>query len=98
LFKDFEHIIQVASYLSSSMISGGHIYYLDGFYYMLFEAHELNDKKKGDIIAILSEFASPSMITSPRIKEYGKRIIPQDAAQQLMTCYHHSCFSSRNRF
>lgn len=90
LFKDFEHIIQVASYLSSSMISGGQIYYLDGFYYMLFETHELNDKKKGDIIAILSEFSSPSMITSHRLKEYGKMIIPQDAVQQIMTFFHHS--------
>lgn len=82
-FETFENIIQIASYLSSVEIKGGQVYYMNNHYYMLLDDTELNGKNKEDIIAIMSEFAQPSIITSYRLKEYGKCIYSKNAIQQI---------------
>lgn len=87
-FDEFEDIIQVSSYLSTAAISGGAIYYMNERYYMLIDDEELNHNNKEHIIAILSEFASPSIITSSRLKEYGKTIMKNNAVKQITTIFH----------
>ncbi len=84
LFDDFENIIQVASYLSPLGIENGQVYRLEDDYYMLFEDGDLNGVEKESVIAILSEYAQSSIITSHRLKEYGKAIFPTGAVKQLI--------------
>ncbi|RDW19093.1 adapter protein mecA [Oceanobacillus arenosus] len=83
-FPEFENIIQVSSYLSNLEIDGGQVYHMDNRYYMLFKDEDLKDNEKEDIIAIMSEYAYPSIITSFRLIEYGKEIFQRDAVKQIM--------------
>lgn len=82
-FEEFEHVIQVSTYLSSLSIEGGQVYYMEDRYYMLLDDHDLINKNKEDLIAIMSEFSRPSIITSYRLKEYGTEIYRSHAVQQI---------------
>ena len=82
-FEEFEDIIQVSSYLTASSIEGGQVYYMNDHYYMLLEDHDLVDKNRENIIAIMSEFSQPSIVTSYRLKEYGKIIYESNAVKQI---------------
>ncbi|MFB4166347.1 genetic competence negative regulator [Virgibacillus sp. JSM 102003] len=87
-FKEFEDIIQVSSYLSVINMDGGQIYYMNNRYYMLLHENELTPKNKENIIAVMSEFSSPSIITSHRLKEYGKVIMQGNAVSQIMEFFY----------
>ncbi|MEC5422437.1 genetic competence negative regulator [Virgibacillus sp. C22-A2] len=87
-FADFEDVIQVSSYLSALLIEGGQVYYMDGRYYMLFSDEDLKDKNKEDIIAVMSEYSNPSIITSYRLYEYGKVIFKTKAVQQIISNFY----------
>src|SRR5690625_3671290 len=82
-FEEFEDIIQVSSYLVASSIEGGQVYYMNDHYYMLLDDHDLVDKNRENIIAIMSEFSQPSIVTSYRLKEYGKIIYESNAVKQI---------------
>src|SRR5690625_1035514 len=82
-FEEFEDIIQVSSYLMASSIEGGQVYYMDDRYYMLLDGRDLIDKIREDIIAIMSEFSQPSIVTSHRLKEYGKVIYESNAVKNI---------------
>jgi adapter protein MecA 1/2 len=86
-FDDFENVIQVSTYLNTLSVNGGQVFYMANRYYMLLRQDELNDNNKEDIIALLSEFASPSIVTSYRLKEYGKIIIKTNAIQTIMKAF-----------
>ncbi|MBP1969634.1 adapter protein MecA 1/2 [Virgibacillus natechei] len=86
-FEDFEDVIRVATYLSSLSIDGGQVYYMDSLYYMLLNDYDLQDKDKEDIIAIMSEHSNPSIITSYRLKEYGKEIYKTNAVEQIVQVF-----------
>ena len=83
-FDEFEDIIQVASYLSVLSIDGGQVYYLNNSYYMIMDDDDLIQKNKENIIAIMSEYSCPSIITSYRLKEYGKIIFSSNAVRQII--------------
>lgn len=83
-FQEFEDLIQVASYLSNASITGGKIYFMNDRYYMLLQDEEINRSHKENVIAILSEFSSPSIVTSARLSEYGKVIMDHDAIDQII--------------
>jgi adapter protein MecA 1/2 len=82
-FEQFEDIIQVCQHLSRMGIKKGAIYYWDGQYYMELNGQELLSKNIGNIIAIMSEFSSPSTVTSLRLKEYGKIILQEMAVERI---------------
>lgn len=82
-FKEFEDIIQVSSYLGASEIKGGQVYHMDDHYYMLLDDEDLINKNRENIIAIMSEFSQPSIVTSHRLKEYGKVIYDSNAIKQI---------------
>lgn len=86
-FEEFEDIIQVSFYLSSLSIIGGQIFFMNDRYYMLLEKEDIKGTKKEDIIAIMSEFATPSIITSYRLKEYGKIIMENKAVKQIVNVF-----------
>lgn len=83
-FEEFEDVIQVASYLSALSINGGQVYHMADCYYMLLDDDDLIHKSKENIIAIMSEYSYPSIITSYRLKEYGKVIFSSDAVLQII--------------
>jgi len=87
-FKEFEDVIQVAGYLSSLAIEGGQVYYFEDQYYMILDDLDLEDKNKEDIIAIMSEFSQPSIITSYRLIEYGKSIFSSQAIKQIISYFY----------
>lgn len=87
-FQDFEHIIQVSSYLSSLGIDGGKVYFMDDYYYVLFQDEDIDIDSREDVIAILSEFAKPSIITPYRLEEYGKKIYNSDGIKQIINVFY----------
>ncbi|MTW84966.1 genetic competence negative regulator [Virgibacillus dakarensis] len=87
-FDEFEDIIQVASYLRAISIDGGKVYHMDDRYYMLLEDADLNGNNKEQVIAIILEFSSPSIITSTRLKEYGKVIMDTDAVKRIINIFY----------
>ncbi|TQS74436.1 genetic competence negative regulator [Ornithinibacillus gellani] len=82
-FHDFEYVIQVAACLETMQLQGGSVYHMDERYYMLLEEADFPSKNKDDIIAVMSEYGSPSIITSHRLKEYGKVIMDANAVKQI---------------
>lgn len=87
-FDDFEDIIQLASYLQANAIRGGEIYHMNDRYYMLINDSDLNGVNREHAIAIILEFSSPSIITSTRLKEYGKVIMTEQAVQRVMETFY----------
>lgn len=83
-FHSFESVIQASSYIAAKSISGGQVYFMDDLYYMRFQDNDLNGENKEDLIAILSEFSNPSIVTSHRLDEYGKKIIEEHAVRFIM--------------
>ncbi|GAA0599708.1 genetic competence negative regulator [Virgibacillus siamensis] len=86
-FAEFEDIIQVSSYLTKLNVDGGQVYYFNNSYYMLLHESELTYTDKEDIIAVMSEFSTPSIITSFRLKEYGKAIMSEKAVQRVVKAF-----------
>lgn len=82
-FADFEDIIQVSYHLSNLGLECGTVYYMDDRYYMLLHKNTLKQINKEDIIAVMSEYANPSIVTIHRLKEYGKVIMESNAIQQI---------------
>ncbi|MGM8211641.1 genetic competence negative regulator [Virgibacillus sp. W0430] len=86
-FNDFENIIQVCALLYTLDIHDGQIYSYNDHYYMLLD-HRCIDHNKENIIAIMSEYSTPSIITSYRLKEYGKEVMSSKAIDQIMNYFH----------
>ncbi|MGY0691797.1 genetic competence negative regulator [Virgibacillus sp. FSP13] len=87
-FDEFEDIIQVSSYLLAQSITGGQIYHMNERYYMLLEDVDLNKNNREHVIAIMSEFSSPSIITSTRLMEYGKVIMETNAVKTIIDTFY----------
>lgn len=86
-FYEFEDIIRLSSCLAALSIEGGMVYHMDDRYYMLLEEHDLNQNNKEDVIAVMSEYANPSIITSYRLKEYGKIIYEENAVKNIFNMF-----------
>lgn len=83
LFNQFEDLIQASSTLSKYNIDGGQIYSFEGTYYLYLENETINLLNKENIIAILSEYGLPSIISIHRLKEYGKKIMSSNALAKI---------------
>ncbi|MDC3415402.1 genetic competence negative regulator [Aquibacillus salsiterrae] len=86
-FDNFENIIQVCSHLHDIGVNGGAIYHMENCYYMQLNDQLVEGRNREHIIAILSEFSSASIITSYRLKEYGKRIMENNAIEQVVNYF-----------
>lgn len=82
-FEEFEHMIQLTPYLHDKHIYNAKVYYMNGRYYMLIMDPTILAAQTENIIAIMSEFASPSIVTSYRLREYGKVIYETNAIQYI---------------
>jgi adapter protein MecA 1/2 len=87
-FLDIEDVIQAASSLSNHTIEGGQVYFMDDRYYMLLNDDDLDQKNKEDIIAVMSEYSTPSIVTSHKLKEYGKTIFEKDAVNHIIHIFY----------
>lgn len=87
-FTDFEYIVQVASYLSRLSIRGGQVYYMNEQYYMIINDDNFYDEQREDVIAIMSEFSKPSIISSDYLLEYGKVIYSSNAVKQIINIFY----------
>ncbi len=87
LFDSFESIIQLSKSLHPAGVSGGSVIYYNNHYYMRFTEKDVENVNREDIIAILSEFASPSIVTSYRLFEYGKIIMEENAVNQVTSFF-----------
>jgi len=83
-FDDIEHVIQVAKVLKKKQrplkVS---LYHYDQYYYIDVLDNHLTDIEREDLISILSEYSSPSTMTSIVLKEYGKILLKNDAFSLL---------------
>lgn len=83
-FEEFEDIINGARYLLSFSLKDVAVYYFNEQYYMIIKDKPIVEKNKEDLIAVMAEFSTPSIMTSYRIKEYGKEIFKSDAIREIM--------------
>lgn len=82
-FSDFEHVIQAGIHLHQLGVTGGSIYHYEDSYYMLLEDKEIDHLDQDQVIALLSEYASATAVTSYRLMEYGKSIMDKDACESI---------------
>ncbi len=82
-FDEFEHLIQLTPYLYEKSIYDAKVYFMDGRYYMIVTDPMIVADQTEDIIAIMSEYASPSIVTSHRLHAYGKVIYENNAVKQI---------------
>lgn len=83
-FEEFENIIEAAHYLERLNVDGGEVYHLNNHYYFSLDSNSLSPSIIEDIIAILSEFSEPSIVSSYLLVEYGKPIFNANAIQQII--------------
>lgn len=83
-FASFEDIIQVSKHLHNLGLDGGSVYFMDDYYYMHIDEQDLIDQNREHMIAIMSEFASPSTVTKFRLEEYSKEIFADQAVKDIM--------------
>ncbi|HIS28486.1 MAG TPA: genetic competence negative regulator [Candidatus Avamphibacillus intestinigallinarum] len=86
-FEDFENIIQAAKSIDKYTIENGQIYLLDKEYYLYLD-EIANEKDKENIIAILSEFSTPSIVTIHTLREYAIPIMPDSAIPTIKKYFH----------
>lgn len=79
VFDDFEDVIQAAGSFKKLTERQTSLYYYEGYYFVKIHDEELNDQSKEEIISMVSEFSSPSTMTSYVLNEYGKCIVEQNA-------------------
>ena len=83
-FEDFEDVIQVAKVLKRKhQYLNVSLYHYDQYYYMDVQDDHLTDIEREDLISILSEYSSPSTLTSVVLNEYGKLLLKHDALNLL---------------
>lgn len=82
-FADFEDVIQLAVLLGDLGLENGTLYHMDDRYYMLLHKDVLEQLNKEDLIAVMSEYANPSIVTTHRLLEYGKTVIASEAIKQI---------------
>ncbi|GAA0481286.1 genetic competence negative regulator [Salinibacillus aidingensis] len=86
-FTDFESVIQVSSHLTHLGIQKASVFYWNHHYYMKLFDEDLQYLNKENVIAVMSEFSSPSTVTSARLREYGRLVVENDAVQVIQNYF-----------
>jgi adapter protein MecA 1/2 len=82
-FQSFEDVISLSSRLYPFGITGGILYSFNNKFFLKFEEEDLIGIDEEAFIALLSEFGSPSTITTYRVEEYGKTLMEIEAIYRL---------------
>ncbi|WP_181348196.1 genetic competence negative regulator [Thalassobacillus sp. CUG 92003] len=85
-FDEFEDVIQAVDHLNLLNVCGGDLYHYHEGYYMLLLEDDISHLEEEQVIALMSEFASASAVTSHRLEEYGKSIAKRTA---VVTIHHY---------
>ncbi|SDB91485.1 adapter protein MecA 1/2 [Pelagirhabdus alkalitolerans] len=88
-FADFEDMIQLARTTEPLNLNKGKVYYYKDHYYLYFKEQTLDTYGLDNMIAILSEFSSASLIPLAMIEEYGKVVLEKDALQSIRYHFKH---------
>lgn len=87
VFRDFDDVIDVCHKLHALTPDSGKLYSYENLYYLLFEdLHQTDDTLYELIIAILSEYGEPSMLSKHVLSEYGQTIMAEGAVNTV--CKH----------
>ncbi|MBS4191062.1 genetic competence negative regulator [Bacillus sp. FJAT-49705] len=81
-FLDFEDVIQLAKRLNNMNITNGSLYAFKNFYYFYLSNQNANDINR--LIAVLTEYGNPSMVSIHILKEYGAVVIKDNAIEKLV--------------
>ncbi|NLP49564.1 genetic competence negative regulator [Bacillus sp. RO1] len=88
VFQSFDHLIDLAKRLQGLKINGGTIYSHEQMFYLLLLDEDVDTELDIDtLIALLSEYGTPSTMTIHRIEEYGKMIMKDSALKQINTYF-----------
>lgn len=81
-FVEFEDVLHLAKRLSIMNLKRGSLFvYQNHYYYQLLNQ---NSKEINKLLAILSEYGNPSMVSIHVLQEYGKEIIKEHAVETLL--------------
>lgn len=86
-FKDFEDVIQVSHKLAPFLEDGGKLFSYNQRYFLLYEDLIIEDSVYDLIIAILSEYGEPSMLSKYILEEYGNAVISEKAIQKICEAF-----------
>lgn len=87
-FKELDDVIHVSHKLQAFLEGGGKLYHYHNAYYMLFEELDVEESLYEVIIAILSEFGEPSMLSKYILDEYARVIMEEQAIQTVCKYFH----------
>ncbi|TWI54603.1 genetic competence negative regulator [Halalkalibacter nanhaiisediminis] len=82
-FSDIEDVIALSSRLYSLGVIGGTLFSFEGCYYLRFDELDIEGVEEEGFVALLSEFGSPSTVSTYRVIEYGKEILVSEAVLRL---------------
>ncbi|HEU5138944.1 MAG TPA: genetic competence negative regulator [Bacillales bacterium] len=82
-FASFEDVLSLAGRLKAVGVIGGTLYSFENRFYLHFGQSAIDTLEYEGFIALLSEFGSPSTITSHRVQEYGKKLMASEAVSRL---------------
>lgn len=82
-FDNIEDVIALTSRLYPFGIRGGSLYAFENRYFIRFDEFDFDMNNEEAFVALLSEFGTPSTVSSHRVEEYGKEIIMYEAMQRL---------------
>ncbi|HET7578580.1 MAG TPA: genetic competence negative regulator [Bacillales bacterium] len=82
-FASFEDVLSLSGRLHTLEVNGGTLYSYGNCFYLHFGEAEMESFEYEGFIALLSEFGSPSTITSHRVQEYGKVLMETEAVGRL---------------
>ncbi|RPF55747.1 adaptor protein MecA [Aquisalibacillus elongatus] len=84
VFQDIEDVIQAAKGIQYQYDLNASLYVHDDVYYLHISEPTLTEKIRLDLISVLSEYASPSTMTSFILREHGNLIINNNALQTVV--------------
>lgn len=84
-FDDIEDVIGLSARLYSIGIIGGSLYSYMNRYYLNFIEDEIDIMDEDSCVALLSEYGTPSTVSSHLVEEYGKVVVLDGAINLLYT-------------
>ncbi|MBU9723980.1 MULTISPECIES: genetic competence negative regulator [Bacillaceae] len=82
-FDSIEAVIQLAKECDRLRIENGTLYYHDDSYYLKLQETDAAPLKMENFIPLIVEFGESATITTYKLEEYGKTIIPYKALKML---------------
>lgn len=85
-FDDFEVLVEAAHMLKDLAGGAGTLYRYMDKWFLWMDPDQLSESKHGAVTALLAEFGRSSTITDAVLEEYGSKVMPERAVEQI--CNH----------